>query len=912
MFDVHCFVYTKEMKYVRHFFISVLILLNATSVWAYCFKMDSICYKIISDTAPYEVMVIHNPDFFHPYSGNMEIPQTLNYGGIIYSVTSIGNSAFSNCTSLTSVTIPNTVTSIGNSAFSNCASLTSVTIPNSVMSIGSYAFSGCLALTSITIPNSVTSIEEAGFEGCTRLSSITIPNSVTSIGSYAFMGCINLTSITIPNSVTNIETDAFCGCIGLTYIDIPNSVTSIEHSAFYGCSGLNSINIPASVTNIEDFAFYGCTNLTSIVVDSDNPTYDSRNNCNAIILSYSNSLIRGCKTTTIPNSVTSIIHDAFSGCTGLTSIIIPNSVNNIGEDAFVGCTSLSIVVDPDNPTYDSRDNCNAIIHTSSNTLIRGCKATIIPNSVTSINHYAFSGCNDLTSIVIPNSVTSIGEYAFYGCTDLSSIEIPNSVKDIGRYAFDGCTSLASMVIPNSVTNIGEYAFYECTGLASIEIPNSVTSIGYRTFSGCTGLASIVVDSGNPTYDSRNNCNAIIETSFNTLIFGCKTTTIPNSVTSIGGFAFSGQSGLTSIEIPNSVTTIRDRAFYECTGLTSITIPNSVTRIESSTFSGCTSLTSTTIPNSVTTIKDRAFYGCTDLTSINIPNSVTSIGSLAFGGCKSLSSMTIPNSVTSLGGNTFYDTGIYNLESNWELGALYIDDCLINVMRDFVSNFTINSETRLIADNVFSDWDLTSIAVKATTPPIAEMSNLSQEISLCVPCGCKDVYQNDSFWGGFSSIIERDFTYEIALLSSNENLGSARITHQDCESGNATVYAEPRNGNAFRNWTVNGQMVSTSNPYTFSVVNDIEIMANFSGMGIEEESVQRVLVSPNPAKERVNVICKEMRNLSLFSSDGRMAKTINAIDANEMEIDMSGLAKGLYMLRIETQNGKTINRKIIVQ
>ena len=486
-----------------------------------------------------------------------------------------------------------------------------VTIPPSVTynnntykvtGIGTYAFRDCTGLTSITLPNSVTSIGELAFYGCTGLTSVTIPNSVTIIGDNAFWDCTGLTSVTIPNSVTSIERSAFYGCTGLTSVTIPNSVTSIGNSAFYGCTGLTSITIGNSVTGIGNSAFYGCTNLTSIVVNSGNTKYDSRNNCNAIIETATNTLIAGCKNTVIPNSVTRIGERAFYYCTGLTSITIPNSVTSIDDYAFLHCTGLTSIT--------------------------------IPNSVTGIGDRAFYECTGLTSITIPNSVTSIGRDAFNGCTGLTSpvynahcfaympksysgaYTIPDGIKQIAGGAFYGCTGLTSITIPNSVTGIGYDAFYGCTGLpvennlryadsylveavdkslssytikegtkwignnafasytdlTSITIPNSVTSIENGAFYECTGLTSIVVNSGNTKYDSRNNCNAIIETATNTLILGCKNTVIPNSVTSIGSFAFSGCTGLTSITLPNSVTGIGEQAFDDCRNLTKIFVP----------------------------------------------------------------------------------------------------------------------------------------------------------------------------------------------------------------------------------------------------------------------------------------------------------------------------------------------------
>ena len=326
------------------------------------------------------------------YIGNAEkvdIPAEI-YGK---SVTSIGDWAFENCTSLTSITIPDSVTSIEWYAFQGCTSLTSITIPNSVTSIGDLAFDGCTSLTSITIPDSVTSIGKSAFYGCTSLTSITIPNSVTSISGSAFSGCSSLTSIMIPNSVTWIGDWAFNGCTSLKSVTIPNGVMSIGEYAFRGCKSLTSITIPSSVTCIGDSAFEDCTSLTSITIPSS-------------VTSIAARLFEDCTSLTsitIPNSVTSIGDDAFRGCTSFTSITIPNSVTSIDDWAFSGCTSLTSIT--------------------------------IPDSVTEIGYSAFEGCTSLTSITIPNSLTSIGYGAFEGCTSLTSITIPNSVTSIDGYAF---------------------------------------------------------------------------------------------------------------------------------------------------------------------------------------------------------------------------------------------------------------------------------------------------------------------------------------------------------------------------------------------------------------------------------------------------------------------------------------------
>ena len=436
-----------------------------------------------------------------------------------------------------------------------------VVLPTTITSIENNAFCNCTNLKKVNIPNTITSIDYNAFCNCTNLKKVNIPNSVTSIGNSAFSGCTGLTSITIPDSITSIGSSTFYECTGLTSITIPDSITIINRETFFGCTDLTSVIIPNTVTKISDTAFSNCSGLTNI---------------------------------TIPNSVTIIENYAFSNCSGLTSITIPNGVISIGYYAFGRCSGLtSIRVDENNTVYDSRDNCNALIEKSTNELMVGCKNTTIPNSVTSIGNSAFNGCTGLTSVTIPDSVTKIGESAFRECIGLTSV-----------------------TIPNSVTKIGRMAFYECVGLTNITIPNSVTDIGSEAFFKCTELANIVVDENNTVYDSRDNCNAVIEKNTNKLVFGCKNTTIPNNVTSIGDSAFYGCTGLTSITIPSSVTSIGNSAFSGCTGLTSITIPSSVTSIGRSTFSGCTGLTSIMIPSSVTSIDSWAFGGWTSNQTIN--------------------------------------------------------------------------------------------------------------------------------------------------------------------------------------------------------------------------------------------------------------------------------------------------------
>ena len=311
--------------------------------------------------------------------------------------------------------------------------------------------------------------------------------SVTGVDSGTYSGDVmipeNVTYGGNRYSVTSIGDCAFYGCSGLTSVTIPTSVTTIGSYVFYSCSGLTLVAIPSSVTSIGDYAFSGCSDLTSITVNEGNSKYDSRNNCNAIVETATNKLIAGCKTSIIPNTVTSIGDGAFFGCSGLTSMTIPSSVTSIGSSAFKYCSGLTSVT--------------------------------IPFSVTSIRNYVFWECSGLTSLDIPSSVTSIGNNAFDGCSGLTSLDIPSSVTSIGVYAFSGCSGLTSVTIPSSVTTIVYGVFYGCSGLISVTIPSSVTSIGDRAFDGCSGLTSVTVGMETPlsidsyTFSNRQNATLYV-------------------------------------------------------------------------------------------------------------------------------------------------------------------------------------------------------------------------------------------------------------------------------------------------------------------------------------------------------------------------------------------------------------------
>lgn len=584
-------------------------------------------------------------------------------------------------------------------------------------------------------------------------------------------------SISIPENVTFEETSY--------------TVIGIDDVAFSHCRDVTSVTIPKSVKTIGLRAFDKCSGLESIQVNIDNPVFDSRDNCNAIIETATNTLITGCNNTIIPNSITTIGREAFCGRTGLTSIEIPNSVTKIAS----GDHGIWLWA---NGGHDG---------------VTG----------------AFLECTSLSKIVIPSSVLTIGAGAFFGCTGLTRVEIgesvtniPNTVISDGEVdapgAFAGCTGIIDLIwnAKNCSTNgsmiteniervtIGDEVqklpsnFVSGSKITSLSIPSSLSFIGNNAFSNCSNLSNINVDSNNTVFDSRDSCNAIINTTTNTLLVGCVNTVIPSTVTAINNNAFYGCSELTNVIIPNSINTIGSSAFSGCSNLVSVTsmavdppsinynsfdcyntatlyIPRKnyyayinaygwreftniqgtydfksdgiyydftsdstvcMSGVDDNYFSDCGDVI---IPESVcydgkdyivNTIDDKAFYNCSGLTSVIIPNTITTIGDYAFYGCSGLSSLTIGKSVTSIGNNAF--SRCDNLkELTWNAKNCSSNS---NMSKSNIEHVTIGSEVEVLPNYFVSESKIAEVTIpnSVTWIGVCAFSNCNGLTSIDIP------------------------------------------------------------------------------------------------------------------------------------------------------------------------------------
>ena len=659
-------------------------------------------------------------------------------------MTEIYGSTFSDCSSLRSITIPETVTSIWDTAFYSCSSLTSITIPESVVSIGENVFNSCYSLTKINIPTKTRG--EISGEPWGANNAIVYWKDTKVVDDYIvditkgeivkYIG--TKVNLTVPSSfnidgkeckINSIFNSAFFGNKNIKNVNIQQGITSIGSFAFDGCSSLTSISIPEGMTRIGDFAFHDCKSLTEV---------------------------------TIPKGVTSIGDQAFTGCSSIASITIPESVVSIGNLTFQNCSSLRSI-----------------------TLSEGLK---------SIGEQAFRSCSSLTSITIPESMTSIGYEAFIYCYSLKKINIPTKTRgEISGEPWDADNAIVywkdtkivddfvvditkgeivkyigtkvDLTVPSSfnidgkeckINSIFESAFSRNKNIKNVNIQQGITSIGRGAFNSCSSLTSI---------------------------------TIPESVTSIGDFAFQHCSSLRSITIPGAVTEIRGGTFFGCKSLTSITMPGSTTRINTSAFQDCSSLASITIPESVTYIGMCAFQNCSSLASITIPEGVTNILSNAFGGCTSLRKINIPKGTDIIPNDAFKDSGIE---------TIYVDQNRSDSRIVGNQPWGASNTTKVFYKGEFVSIDMTSEKVKgeyARNIKIEAYIDKKKLVSKIVMPDGKIINVGNPTWTGEFKVTKNG-TYIFKGYDDSGNESEKVVTIDDIgkpivSAENATIDYEPK-------------------------------------------------------------------------------------------------------------------------
>ena len=587
----------------------------------------------------------------------VEIPDT---------VTSIGDEAFKNNTSMVSVSIPDSVKSIGDSAFYGCTSLLGVVIPDSVEKTGRCAFQKCSKLASAYLPvnEKFTYMNVYMFESCTSLKKIEIPDNVTDIDGNAFAECKELTDvklsknlktmgwqvfgndnklneIEIPKSLeecrysvnsAGIDGGAFDNCANLKTVMFEEGTTEIAEGLFAGCTGIEQIRIPDTVTVIESGAFGGCINLKEITVP-DNVTEIQRS-----AFEYCSSL----KTAKLSENLKSIGIWAFGDCNVLKSIKIPDSVTDIDGNAFAECKELSDVILSKNLKtmgWQVFGNDNKLTEIEIPKSLEECRYSV--NSA-GIDGGAFDNCANLKTVTFEEGTTEIAEGLFAGCTGIEQITIPNTVTVIESGAFGGCINLKEIDVPNSVTEIQRSAFEYCSSLKTAKLSGNLESIGVYAFDNCTSLTEVHLS---------NILKEIPSSTFS----GCKkltTINFPSTLTTIGNSAFSGCESLPEAILPSGVEKIESNAFKNCKSLKKAVVPDTVSSIGSSAFYGCEALTDITLGSKLKKIESQTFYGCTALPSIMIPYNVTTIGDSAFVNCTKLTQITVPRNTTSIASNAF--------------------------------------------------------------------------------------------------------------------------------------------------------------------------------------------------------------------------------------------------------------------
>ena len=659
-------------------------------------------YNITCRTAPnYSVKVVpHSSYSRYKY---IVIPSTVTYNNITYKVTGIGQSAFSGCTELQTIIGAENITYIEDFAFWGCKNLTEIPLPDNMSSIGQYAFRECSGLTSFTIPEGITDISFNTFQGCTGLTSVTIPSTVEIIRSHAFDSCVSLSSVTFPPSLDYIQDWAFWGCENLTSITIP---AVLGDAAFGNCPQLESVVISTECPGISVDAFCGCPSITSIVVEEGNSNYDSRDNCNAMIEKQTNTLVFGCRTTTIPNTVKKIGKHAFSDCIGGPKVIIPNSVTSIESGAFSWCEDIDITI-PNSVTdigapimYGCTGAVTWNIKThkdwkqKQNSPLYGANITsfTIGENVQTLPLNLCTGMDSLNTLIwearncskwsdksecfkyigtfiVGENVQNISCCTFKYPTKVINMvwKARNCKNENGTPLVDG-SYVSSVSLGDKVEHIPAYMCQDMSKLTStsIIIPKSVSSIGEYAFDGCN-LTSIVWNAKQcAPVEKWEKWGKYYYGPFGSIASSITSFTFGDEVESIPNYLCYNMGNITTITIPKSVIQYGNSTFYNCAGLTSIIWnPRKCTIVKGdyenyrevfscyNTYEVHSRVKSFTFGDEVEQIPPRLCSGMDSLPAITLPESLTNIGYNAFWGCRQLTSIVIPEKVGSIEEEAFY-------------------------------------------------------------------------------------------------------------------------------------------------------------------------------------------------------------------------------------------------------------------
>lgn len=745
----------EKIRNMKQILILAAMLLCGMTVSAHDFEVGGIYYNIIPNSDQ-TVEVTHEGDFYwhnihYKDVVSMEIPSDVTYEGKVYKVTGIGYYAFHLCSSLASITIPESVTTIGEGAFSGCCGLTSISIPESIISIGKSAFSGCSSLTSITIPKSVLDVGDGAFEYCHGLTSAIITEGVGSIGVQAFNNCEDLVSITIPKSVTSIGRGAFYGITEIIFISTtPPTLTS--SSIAYSPS---VIVVPAEAYDAYNAAWPDLESL--FTVDDENIR------------------IREVTLTALDNGSALSMAIGEDNLKFVTDLTVSGTINSYDFEVFLKKMPLLRHLNLNNASivYNAYEH-NKWQHTEDNVFPQyGLQqlpllTLILPQSITSIDDNAFWNCNSLREITIPEGVTSIGGCTFWGCGSLTSIEIPRSVTSIGGNAFGECSSLSSVYIKdlgawcnikfvnegsNPLCKKGGGMYIEGQLITELNVPSTIMAVEDYAFYNCDSIRSVVISKG---------------------------------VSRVGNSSFSECNILTSISLPETITDLGVSAFSRCPKLSSVNIPSRIKEVKARTFEYCESLPYVKLPEGLTHIGDYAFCDCMRIDSIIIPESVHSIGESAFAGCRMLSSINIPEGVTEI--------KYYTFAVCWKLGSIIIPKSVSKIGSDVFYNCSglqsvVMQEnlTEIGSDAFMGCGKLSKIVCHATVPPKVENtifpSIVYETAQLHVPMASLESYKVANDWSKFFNIIDIETeiiptTYTSEGESSIYNLHGDRIINTE--------------------------------------------------------------------------------------------------------------------------------------